>query len=69
MNRDRRLRHLVCVAAIPDMEEIPEIVSNEHDERGALESISIISSGKEEKGKLERQIMKLPEKGRYLSGK
>lgn len=68
VHRDRRLRHLVSVAAIPDMEDVPEIVSNEYDNQEYLRSMSIMSSGKEKTGKLERQVMKLPDKGRFLSG-
>lgn len=58
--RERRLRHLVSVASIPDIEEIPDTVSKHYDQALGRDVISVISSGKTPKGRLEKQLRNLP---------
>eukprot|EP00924_Labyrinthula_sp_SR-Ha-C_P007237 maker-scaffold_8-augustus-gene-13.60-mRNA-1 protein AED:0.03 eAED:0.05 QI:0/0/0/1/1/1/2/0/1023 len=67
---ERRMKHLLSVVAVPDMDHIPEIASYEFFDpatESMLKRICIVSSGRDLIGKLESQVQKLPNDGRLSS--
>lgn len=59
--KDRRLQHLISVAAVPDLQDVPETVTRAYDDNGKVTNVSVISSGLGTVGQLENALDKVPD--------